>query len=441
MIQNIPINEIAPHPHNLRKDLGDLTELSNSIKAAGILQNLTVIPCSEIESVPDEDFKYYALIGNRRLSAAKLAGVSEVPCAVVEMNESEQVATMLLENIQRSDLTAYEQAEGMQIMLNLGEDMNTIAKKTGFSETTIRRRVKLLDLDPSKFIEAQNRGATLADYAELEKIEDIERKNKVLETIGTSDFKWQLNKAIQVEERIRKKQEILKLVESYALRVDTKEGYSANILSIHDEESFQVPMDVGNIEYFYFIDDEENIYLLTNAIDTELEEEKTKKEQQEKLKLKLEKLKQATKLAYEMRFNFIKNWNSKKPEHKGIIISTAIEVILSRPYSSVDFRALGKLLDVDFYSENEHNCKEERSFEHPAIKKAFETNRYHTLLMVYYCLEMDSPSWNYYSTSNAKYEGNEFLDQTYNILQALGYELSSEEKKLKEGTHELYIEN
>lgn len=62
---------------------------------------------------------------------------------------------MLLENMQRSDLTVYEQAQGFQMMLDLGESISDISEKTGFSETTVRRRVKLLELDQVyEFLEA-----------------------------------------------------------------------------------------------------------------------------------------------------------------------------------------------------------------------------------------------------------------------------------------------
>ncbi len=53
------------------------------------------------------------------MAASKLAGLTELPCAVVEMDEKEQIATMLLENMQRADLSVYEQAKGFQMMLNL----------------------------------------------------------------------------------------------------------------------------------------------------------------------------------------------------------------------------------------------------------------------------------------------------------------------------------
>ena len=98
----IPLTSISPHPQNPRKDPGDLTELAESIRTTGILQNLTV--------VQNEDYTYTVIIGHRRLAAAKLAGLKTAPCAVVEMSEDDQLATMLTENMQRSDLTVYEQA-------------------------------------------------------------------------------------------------------------------------------------------------------------------------------------------------------------------------------------------------------------------------------------------------------------------------------------------
>jgi ParB family chromosome partitioning protein len=67
--------------------------------------------------------------------------------------------------------------------------MNTIAEKTGFSETTIRRRVKLTELDQKKFADSLKRGGTLMDYAELEKIKDPDLRSQVLDYIGTNNFK------------------------------------------------------------------------------------------------------------------------------------------------------------------------------------------------------------------------------------------------------------
>lgn len=106
-IINLSVELLEPHPNNPRKELGDLTELSESIKENGIMQNLTVVP---FES--EAGTRYRVIIGHRRLAASKAAGLAEVPCAVVDMDEKTQLSTMLLENIQRSDLTAFEQAQG-----------------------------------------------------------------------------------------------------------------------------------------------------------------------------------------------------------------------------------------------------------------------------------------------------------------------------------------
>ena len=126
MITNIEVTKLLQHPDNPRKNIGDVTELAESIKARGILQNLTVVPA--------ENGMYTVVIGHRRLAAAKQAGLTEVPCAVVDMDYKTQLSTMLLENMQRSDLTVYEQAQGMQMMFDLGVPVAEIVEKTGFAE-------------------------------------------------------------------------------------------------------------------------------------------------------------------------------------------------------------------------------------------------------------------------------------------------------------------
>jgi len=189
----LPVDKLLPHPDNPRKDLGDLTELADSIKANGIFQNLTVVPV-------DANWETFTVvIGHRRLAAAKLAGLQEVPCVIANMDAKTQVRTMLMENIQRSDLTVYEQAQGFQMMLDLGDNVEAIAKKSGFSQSTVRRRIKLLELDHQKFKASVERGANLMDYAELDKIDDPELKNEVLDAIGTNNFRMTLNNAIDKE--------------------------------------------------------------------------------------------------------------------------------------------------------------------------------------------------------------------------------------------------
>lgn len=174
-IVDLAVDRLVPHQNNPRKDLGDLTELADSIKKNGIMQNLTV--------VDNGNGEYTVIIGHRRCAAAKLAGAKTVPCAIVEMSEKEQLATMLAENMQRADLTIIEQAEGIQLMLDLGESVSDIAEQTGLSESTVRRRKRLMEFDRDELKAAEQRGATLADYAKLDEIEP-QYRDEALKAIG-----------------------------------------------------------------------------------------------------------------------------------------------------------------------------------------------------------------------------------------------------------------
>ena len=152
-IRYINIADIAPHPDNPRKDLGDLTELADSIRAKGILENLVIIRNPDnrkriafpeggsAEVYGDDAPQYRVVIGHRRLAAAKLAGLDNVPCVLQDMTRDEAIAAMLTENGQRSALTPYEEAFGFrQLSLDMGKSVSQIRDMTGFGETTIRSR-------------------------------------------------------------------------------------------------------------------------------------------------------------------------------------------------------------------------------------------------------------------------------------------------------------
>ena len=150
-IVNIKAERIMAHPNNPRKNLGDLSELVESIKIHGIMQNLTVIPLVDVDpdaTIGQEEEKYVTLIGHRRYAAGSQAGVTEFPCKIARgLSEREQMSIMLEENMQRADLTIWEQANGFQMMLDLGETEESIAEKTGFSKTTVRHRLNIAKLN------------------------------------------------------------------------------------------------------------------------------------------------------------------------------------------------------------------------------------------------------------------------------------------------------
>jgi len=190
----IPVERLEHHPENPRKDLGDLTELAESIKANGVMQNLTVV---KNHFAPDV---YTVVIGNRRMEAAKLAGLKEVPCVICEMDPKTQISTMLMENMQRADLTMYEQAQGFQMMMNLGLTETEISDMTGFSRTTVKRRVKMAELD-QEILQKVGAQLTMDDLDRLAKIRDLDKRNELLKEAGTSSFKWKVDDAITEQKR------------------------------------------------------------------------------------------------------------------------------------------------------------------------------------------------------------------------------------------------
>ncbi len=175
----IAAEKLHPNPDNPRKSLGDLTELAESIRKNGVMQNLTVMPQ---EGKPGE---YTIIMGHRRHAAVVQAGLKELPCRVMEkLERPDQVAAMLAENLHRSNLTPYEEGQGFQLMLDLGETEKSIAEKTGFGKTTVRHRVNIAKFDQEKLKKRQEDEAfqfSITDLIALEKVPDIDKRNEILE--------------------------------------------------------------------------------------------------------------------------------------------------------------------------------------------------------------------------------------------------------------------
>lgn len=442
MIKNIEISRIHPHYNNPRKELGDLTELAESIKKTGILQNLTVVPWfSSTTGVGADDPKqqeemgYIAVIGHRRLAAAKLAGLKEVPCVISSMSYNEQIATMLLENMQRNDLTLYEQAEGFQMMLDLGESVSDISEKTGLSTTTVRRRVKLLDLDKEKFRQSVERGATLSDYIELEKIEDVDLKNSVLEAIGTSDFKWKLQSAIDKEQANKNREVLIAELAKFAKPVDDTAGLRY-IRGYYEYElrkkNFTVEKrdDAESVEYFYIVANGD-VVLYKKQDDVSQNDEKPNTESIRRHK----ELKAITKRAYKLRSDFVK-------EISNAVAKKNLTTIIEYNMAPIIWSFHSCLLDIedytDFIGENPiiKDAAKEDDIMAAFIKNKIAAEPEKSLLNVTW-LMLDNEYETYYDW-NEQYRCNKQLDLTYELLEKLGYEISEEELALKNGTHELF---
>lgn len=257
----LPISKLHHHPKNPRKDIGDITELIESIKKNGIMQNLTVIEGFYRETNGEffnTDTEYTVIIGHRRLEAAKAAGLFEVPCRIYKnIPESEQITTMLEENMQRNDLTPIEQADSFQLCLDLGETVDSIAEKTGFSKSTVYHRINLGKLDRS-VVEAVEEDdsfqITMKDYIELEKIKNVETRNKVLkESRNSNDLRFRAEQAAKGEKREALEEDARKILEKRGLKkgenADQWTGkyerlYQHNVMENDMTNAFEIPEDI-----------------------------------------------------------------------------------------------------------------------------------------------------------------------------------------------------
>jgi len=136
----IPVDQIRPNPDQPRKALGDLRELTESIREKGILEPLLV------RYVPREDC-YYIISGERRYHAARAAGLREVPSIEKMADDAETLEIALIENMQRKDLTPFEEADGLQ---RLAEQFDythdDVAKKLGKSRSSVSETMILRNI-------------------------------------------------------------------------------------------------------------------------------------------------------------------------------------------------------------------------------------------------------------------------------------------------------
>jgi ParB family transcriptional regulator, chromosome partitioning protein len=133
----LPVDKIRPNPDQPRKALGNLRELTDSIRQKGVLEPLLV------RYIQREDL-YYIISGERRYHAARDAGLRELPCIEKSADDAESLELALIENLQRKDLTAFEEAEGLH---RLAEQFDytheEIARKIGKARSSVTEILSL----------------------------------------------------------------------------------------------------------------------------------------------------------------------------------------------------------------------------------------------------------------------------------------------------------
>lgn len=189
----VSIADVHPSPDNPRTDLGDVTELANSIRSVGIIEPLIVT------GMPDELPGYELVAGARRLAAAQQTDEDVVPVIVRDMDDTERRSAMLIENLMRKDLTPLEEAAGYGALRKVIQQ-KAIATTIGVSPAHISRRILLLDL-PER-ARAQLESGDVINIHAAEELARLARRDKEsaerTAIMPVSQWSWAAARAIQV---------------------------------------------------------------------------------------------------------------------------------------------------------------------------------------------------------------------------------------------------
>ena len=440
-VVEIKIEDLKIHPKNVRRKYEGIEELAQSIKENGIMQNLTVVPDKE------EEGKYLVVIGNRRLTAAREAGIETAPCVVVEdMAEKEQITTMLMENMNRKDLTVYEEAEAMQMCFeDFGLKVEEIEEKTGLSKTTINHRLNMAKLDKETLVEkAEDKEFQLSitDLYTLEKVKDINTRNKILKEASDSrDLANRARQAARQELQERNKAKLIEKCEKLGIN-KAPEGvyyYSSGWEEVEriylDEEDSKI--EIKEAEGVYYVIQYNGFYFIKK----EKRQQKEKKEvsevdlKQKKTEGKRAKIKAKYEEMHKDMEDFVRSILEGKvepPDNAEYIGKLTWEFILKYRVAVLECNLTSVLIGAQAYKnadEEEKNKATERATALPIL--------YQMIAVAFGGLEYLMLA-GYYGVLYNEAAG-EKLKAMHDILSNFGFSFADEESyKLMSGEHELY---
>ena len=167
-VQYIPLGRIRPNPQQPRRSFDEegLAELAASIRSCGILQPLTVRRAGD---------GYELVAGERRLRAARIAGLREVPCLVAQVGEEDSALLALMENLQRRDLDCWEEAEALsRLIARYGLSQEEAARRLGRAQPTVANKLRLLRLPEDVRALLRENGLTERHARALLRLQDPE---------------------------------------------------------------------------------------------------------------------------------------------------------------------------------------------------------------------------------------------------------------------------
>lgn len=140
-IRMIGLDHIDPNPHQARSQVGNIQELMESIKSKGVLEPILV---------RSKGSRFEIIAGERRFIASKNLGLREIPCIEMDVEENEAMEIALIENLQRKDLDLFEEADGLQALIDLyNYNHQQVSDKIGKARSTITEILTIAKIPPS----------------------------------------------------------------------------------------------------------------------------------------------------------------------------------------------------------------------------------------------------------------------------------------------------
>ena len=236
----LPTARIRPNPMQPRKhfDTGGLQELAGSIRQYGVLQPLTVRKAGGA---------YELVAGERRLRAARLAGLTEVPCLLADVDEEASGMLALVENLQRRDLDYIEEAEGLQkLMQQYHLSQEQAARRIGKSQSAVANKLRILRHPPSVLQALREHHLTERHARALLRLPDEEERLRVIGLIVQGE--WTVAKTEQyIDARLAPKAPQRRELGTFVLRdvrvfLSTYGGVDNSVHYFRDEKGLEVDL-------------------------------------------------------------------------------------------------------------------------------------------------------------------------------------------------------
>ena len=237
-VRMISIESVDPNPRQARSELGNIDELMLSIKERGVLEPILVRPKAG---------RYEIIAGERRYVASKRAGLREIPCIEMRVEDNEAMEIALIENLQRKDLDVFEEADGLKALADVyGYNHVDIAKKIGKARSTITEILNICKIPKEirDFCKQSNivSRSTLIEIAKQKNIETMKKlvsmiKSRELSREDTRDLSKDL-KGIQRKQKYFVYNFKPKETDNYRLRIEFKQE------TVSKEEIIEVLMEL-----------------------------------------------------------------------------------------------------------------------------------------------------------------------------------------------------